>query len=154
MSNERASISICRARAHDLEELVKLRLLLSHETGDIPVGASDVEFEKETRAYVQKSLESEQFFCWIAVTDEGRIVGTSGLVFLEKPPTYANRAGLEAYVMNMYSLPEWRGKGVASAILQALIAFVKATDAKRIWLHTNRFWSLSLRTGRIQTDTR
>jgi GNAT superfamily N-acetyltransferase len=38
--------------------------------------------------------------------------------------------------MNMYTLPKWRGKGIASALIQETVAFVKGTSAKRIWLHT------------------
>jgi len=41
--------------------------------------------------------------------------------------------------MNMYTLPQWRGKGIATALLQELIEYVKTTtEAKRIWLRTTR----------------
>jgi GNAT superfamily N-acetyltransferase len=36
--------------------------------------------------------------------------------------------------MNMYTVPEWRGRGVATALLREIIKFVKGTGARRIWL--------------------
>ncbi len=44
--------------------------------------------------------------------------------------------GLEAYIMNMYTLPEWRGQGVATALVQSILHYVQQTSARRIWLHT------------------
>jgi len=38
----------------------------------------------------------------------------------------------------MYTLPEWRGRGVATQLVQEIINFVKKTDAKRIWLRTTK----------------
>jgi GNAT superfamily N-acetyltransferase len=38
--------------------------------------------------------------------------------------------------MNMYTVPEWRGKGVATALLQEILQFVKTRNIPRVWLHT------------------
>ncbi len=38
-------------------------------------------------------------------------------------------------VKNIYTVPSWRGKGVAMALLREIISYVKKTDARRIWLH-------------------
>lgn len=61
----------------------------------------------------------------------------SGLLFFERPPTAGNLSGVDAYVMNMYTVPEWRGQGLAGALLRELIAHVRATPARRIWLHAS-----------------
>ncbi len=39
--------------------------------------------------------------------------------------------------MNMYTVPEWRRKGFATALLRELIAFAQGTQARRIWLHAS-----------------
>ncbi|WP_442949966.1 GNAT family N-acetyltransferase [Nostoc sp.] len=38
--------------------------------------------------------------------------------------------------MNVYTIPMWRGQGIATALLKEMISFVRATEAKRLWLHT------------------
>ncbi|MHC5735663.1 GNAT family N-acetyltransferase [Nostoc sp.] len=30
----------------------------------------------------------------------------------------------------------WQGQGIATALLKEIISFVRATEAKRLWLHT------------------
>lgn len=64
-----------------------------------------------------------------------QIVATSGLVFFQRPPYNGNFSGLEAYVMNVYTIPMWRGQGIGTALLKEIINFVRATEAKRLWLH-------------------
>ncbi len=38
-------------------------------------------------------------------------------------------------ILNMYTLPEWRGQGLATALLQEIIHFAKSTSIRRLWLH-------------------
>ncbi|MEH2180563.1 GNAT family N-acetyltransferase [Nostoc sp.] len=38
--------------------------------------------------------------------------------------------------MNVYTIPMWRRQGIATALLKEIISFVRATEAKRLWLHT------------------
>lgn len=51
-------------------------------------------------------------------------------------PYNSNLSGLEAYIMNVYTIPMWRGQGIATALLKEIICFVRETEAKRLWLHT------------------
>ncbi len=66
---------------------------------------------------------------------DSQIVVTSALVFFQRPPYSANLSGLEAYIMNVYTVPMWRGQGIATALLKEIISFVRTTEAKRLWLH-------------------
>lgn len=126
-----------RATLNDLDEFVQLRLELIRETGYLRGDEPSSELLEATRTYLFSNLPTERFIGWVAEA-EGCIIGISGLVFFEKPPVEENLSGLEAYIMNMYTLPKWRGKGIATALLQEIIRFVKTTQAKRIWLRTTR----------------
>jgi GNAT superfamily N-acetyltransferase len=129
--------TIRRAIVNDLDEFIELRLQLMRETGYLEGKQTSSKLVEATRAYLLTNLPTERFIAWVAEA-ESRIVGISGLVFFEKPPVEENLTGLEAYVMNMYTIPEWRGKGIAMALMQEIIHFVKTTGARRIWLHTTR----------------
>ncbi len=123
-----------RATLADLEELVQLRLQLFRTTGEFEGDVPPPGAVAMTRRYLQENIPTERFLAWVAETEEGQIIGTSGLIFFEKPPTVERH--VEAYIMNMYTIPEWQGQGVGSALLQEIISHVRTTDAKRIWLRT------------------
>lgn len=127
-------INIRQACLDDLDLLVQLRVALLEEIGDFTGVTAKEAVTEANRNYLADNMQTGDFLSWVAEID-GNIVGTSGLTFWKKPPTYKSLTGLEAYIMNMYTLPEWRGKGIAIALLQEIIRFVRTTDVKRIWLH-------------------
>lgn len=132
-----STITIRRATIDDLEELIALRLKLFHESGYLHSEEPPSELIEATRAYLSDHIPTERFLSWVAL-NQGNLVGSSGLIFFQKPPTEENLSGLEAYIMNMYTLPEWRGQGIATALMQEIIKYVQQTSAKRIWLHTTK----------------
>ncbi|MEH2104651.1 GNAT family N-acetyltransferase [Nostoc sp.] len=124
-----------QANLQDLEALIQLRLQLLREAGDIKGESNTTNLTEATRKYLGEKMPSGEFLAWVAEVDN-QIVATSGLVFFQRPPYNGNLSGLEAYVMNVYTIPMWRGQGIATALLKEIISFVRATEAKRLWLHT------------------
>ena len=122
-----------RATIDDIDALIQLRLQLFRATGDMQEDAPLSEVMALARTYFQEKLPTGQFLAWVAEA-EGRIIGTSGLIFFEKPPTVKRHQ--EAYIMNMFTVPEWQRKGVASALLREIIGYVRTTAVSRIWLRT------------------
>ncbi|MGD0140126.1 MAG: GNAT family N-acetyltransferase [Tepidisphaeraceae bacterium] len=121
-----------RARLQDVGPLVKLRLAFLAEISgasesDPVLGASLVE-------YFSRTIPSEEFIGFLAVAD-GAIVASSGLVFHRHPPSNRNPTGREAYIMNMYTDPAWRRRGIASRLLQLLIEYARQNDCGKISMH-------------------
>lgn len=129
---------IRRASMADIDALTALRQDLLRELGEITDQADLIPLIEATRNYFIESLPTDKFMAWVAEVD-GKIVGTSGLALFRRPPYPGNLAGSEAYVLNIYTVPEWRGRGVATALVNAIVAFVKTTDVRRVWLHASRF---------------
>ncbi|MEH1905639.1 GNAT family N-acetyltransferase [Nostoc sp.] len=123
-----------QANLQDLEALIQLRLELLREAGDIKSDSDTANLAEATRKYLGEKMPPGEFLAWVAEVDS-QIVATSGLVFFQRPPYNGNLSGLEAYVMNVYTVPMWRGQGIATALLKEIISFVRATEAKRLWLH-------------------
>jgi GNAT superfamily N-acetyltransferase len=123
-----------QAKLQDLEALIQLRLELLREAGDIKGDSDTANLAEATRKYLGEKMPSGEFLAWVAEVD-CQIVATSGLVFFQRPPYNGNLSGLEAYVMNVYTIPMWRGQGIATALLKEIISFVKATEVTRLWLH-------------------
>lgn len=131
---EATSYNIRQANLDDLEALVQLRISLLYEAGNLHRDTPTAALIEAIRQYLTKTLPTGQFVAWVALVNS-EIIGTSGVVMFEKPPVYGNLLGLDAYIMNIYTVSNWRGKGVATALLREIIRYVKTTEARRIWLH-------------------
>jgi ribosomal protein S18 acetylase RimI-like enzyme len=131
------SFSIRRASLQDLEALVSLRLELERESGHLTQEQMLSDLRQATYQYYLEELPAETFLVWVAEV-VGKIVATSGLIFFQKPPSERNLSGMEAYILNMYTLPEWRGQGIATTLLQTMMAFIKQTRAHRMWMYATQ----------------
>ena len=56
---------------------------------------------------------------------EDQIVGAGGISYFKVMPTYHNQTGKKAYIMNMYTNPAYRRKGIAYHTLEILVADAK-----------------------------
>jgi GNAT superfamily N-acetyltransferase len=108
--------------------------MLLREVGEIKEEEEATKVADANQKYFADALPTGDFVAWIAEID-GKIVASSGLVLFRRPPHLENLSGVEAYIMNMYTMPEWRGKGLAKALLEQLICFAKTSNVRRIWLH-------------------
>jgi GNAT superfamily N-acetyltransferase len=122
------------ATLDDVDELIRLRLDFLEEVGNFKGGAGAAELGAAMREYMVRKMPGGEFLAWVAVGG-GAIVATSGVTIFERPPNGANPSGLEAYLSNMYTVPAWRGRGVGTALVGAVVAHLRRTRVRRIWLH-------------------
>jgi GNAT superfamily N-acetyltransferase len=124
-----------KAGLEDVEEVIRLRIALIRSTGHV-VAHSEEErtLVEDTRAYLARALPSGRFHAWLAEAG-GRAVASSGVVPFERPPNPNNRLGLELYILNMFTEPEWRGRGLARALFAEVMRFAREQGAGRVWLH-------------------
>ncbi len=127
--------SVRKARLEDMEEVIRLRMELLRSTGSV-VARSEQEraLRGDTRAYLSRALPSGRFHAWLGVAG-GRGVASSGVIPFERPPVPNNWMGLEFYVLNMFTEPEWRGRGLARALFSEVMRFAREQGAGRVWLH-------------------
>lgn len=117
------------ATADDVDALVKLRKQLVDACG---VPAQDI--DAELGAFFEKHLADGSLVEWLAI-EGGQAVATAALMFYDFIPSSANKSGVRGYVTNMYTAPEYRGKGVATFLLGKLAEEARARGVKRLWLH-------------------
>ncbi|MDO5346929.1 MAG: GNAT family N-acetyltransferase, partial [Lachnospiraceae bacterium] len=70
------------------------------------------------------------------VFDGARFIGAGGISFFRVMPTYHNPTGWKAYIMNMYTNPNYRRKGIAYHTLELLIEEAKNKGIRHISLET------------------
>ena len=114
-----------RATVEDLQVLVESRLETLRAANGLGKDADLQEVREESLEYYRESLDSGRHVAYLAY-DAYRIIGTGGISFYQVMPTYHNPSGRKAYVMNMYTDPAYRRKGIAWKMLELLTA--RATE--------------------------
>jgi GNAT superfamily N-acetyltransferase len=116
----------------DVEAWARLRVALMVSERLIDEGAS-VALQATVEGWLAERLELASFGAFVAALD-GHVVGSGGISLYDNPPG-PGPATREAYVMSMYTEREHRGRGVAAAILAALLDFARAAGGVgRVWL--------------------
>ena len=89
--------------------------------------------ERQSYDYYQKALCNGSHIAYL-VLDENCVVGAGGVSFFRVMPTYHNPSGNKAYIMNMYTKPDYRRKGIAYKTLDMLIKDIKSRGISAISL--------------------
>ena len=126
--------SLRLATLDDIQKLVELRIKFLKEVRiDSPTDGLD-EYREVMSNYLKKEMPSGNFIAWLAITNN-EIIATSGLITIQRQPQLWNMSGQEVYIMNMYTKPEWRRKGIGTAILEKLIDEARNRGVEAIKLH-------------------
>jgi GNAT superfamily N-acetyltransferase len=122
-----------RATVEDIDLLVELRDAMWREiAGEMDIGDVDEALDN-TREYFKDKVPSGEYVCLLAEA-QGRVIGVGGMVLYGKPSQPLSPVGVEGYILNMLTVTEWRGTGVASAIMRELLACARETGAGLVWL--------------------
>ena len=109
-----------KATAEDIDLLVRTRIEVLRAANGLADSADMSEVEKQSRAYYEKAL-ADGTHTALLVSDHGQFIGAGGISYYRIMPTYHNPTGRKGYIMNMYTRPEYRRKGIASHTLDLLI---------------------------------
>ena len=109
-----------RATAEDLPLLCETRLMVLRAANLLSEDPSLPHVEAATRAYYAERLASGMHTA-LLVLDGERVVGAGDVSYYAVMPTVHNPDGRKAYVMNMYTSPEYRRQGVARETLRRLV---------------------------------
>lgn len=91
------------------------------------------EVEAQSHDYYKKALSDGTHTAYL-VFDGDRFIGAGGISYFRVMPTYHNASGNKAYIMNMYTSPDYRRRGIAYKTLELLVADAKEKGVKAISL--------------------
>jgi GNAT superfamily N-acetyltransferase len=140
-----SSFTIRLATIADIATIAQHRAQMFIDMGTMPdtLRASLVE---ATTHYLATALPAGEYVGWLAVADDasGRIIAGAGIQHrrilprvVERPTGPAVMDGREAIVVNVYTDPAWRRRGVARALMARLIEDVRAMPVQRLVLHAS-----------------
>ena len=125
---------IKEASLDDIEKLTDLRIEFLREALEIDANNPLDELTESIRSYFQEKMSKGEFLSLLAIHND-EIIATSGISFYSLPPSNLNVSGQLAYIMNMYTKPKWRRKGIGTKLFQELIEIAKRKGIKVIKLH-------------------
>jgi GNAT superfamily N-acetyltransferase len=126
------SVEFRLATAADVDSLVERRAsFLAELTGCDP---GDPVLLDAMSLYFSEKLATQEFTAYVAAVN-GCIIATSGMIVRQNPPSAKNLEGREAFVLNVFTVPGWRGRGIATALLERTIAAARQARCGRIVLH-------------------
>ena len=122
-----------RATIKDLDELVRTRIEVLRAANKLDESVDMSEVERQSKDYYEKALTDGSHTAYL-VYDGDKFVGAGGVSYFRVMPTYHNPSGEKAYIMNMYTAPEYRRKGIAFKTLDLLVLAAKERNVKAISL--------------------
>lgn len=105
----------------ELESFIRMRIQQLREEGS----TEPLDLVPALRDYYTRHLKNGTFISWLAL-DGAKIVGTSGISFVEKPPYFGCPSGRLGLLSSMFTTPDYRRRGIAKALLSRVIEEARA----------------------------
>lgn len=126
-----------QATVEDLDFLVKTRIEVLRAANGLDDTVDMSEVEEQSRDYYREALGSGEHVAYL-VFDGEVLAGAGGISFYRLLPTYHNPTGENGYIMNMYTRPAYRRRGIAYKTLDLLVAAARERGVSRITLEATR----------------
>ena len=130
------SIVFDTADKKDIDELIRMRIAyMIDDFGSV----SDIEkesMEKQLPDYFERKLNTE-LVAFVA-RDGEKIVSVAYLHIIEMPANSILLNGLYGEVLSVYTMPEYRGKGLCSTLMKNLVEYGREHGLGRIDLSATK----------------
>lgn len=114
----------------DIEILMASRLVMLREVNKL---SDDYRFSEELiRSSREYFLNGDQ--TTVLALEDGDVVGCASISYMTIMPTFSHVTGKRSHLMNVYTAPEHRGKGIAYKMVSMLIEDAWSRGATEISL--------------------
>ena len=100
----------------ELETFIKIRINQLREEG----AKEDFDLRPALKDYYSRHISDDSFVSWLAIEND-RIIGTSGISIVEKPPYFGCPSGKMGLLSSTYTNPDYRRMGIAKELLNRVI---------------------------------
>ena len=105
----------------DLDTFINMRITQLREEG----ATEDIDLIPYLMDYYDRHMSDGTFVSWLAL-DGDRIIGTSGMSFVEKPPYFGCPSGRIGLLSSMFTNPDYRRMGIAKELLNKVVEEARA----------------------------
>jgi GNAT superfamily N-acetyltransferase len=137
MKIDKNKIVFRRSSIDDIEIFIEYRIMFLKEAYGKPSDEVETRLRKSLKRYFAKTYKSDSFIAWIAEY-ENKPIGFSGMIIREQPGNFEVPGGKTGYILNMFTLKEFRKNGICSSLLQKLIDEAKHKKLDRVELRATK----------------
>lgn len=120
------AITYRKATHKDIEILIKLRLeYLTEDRGELSKDETEA-VVSQLQDYFTRQLNSS--FIALLAENDGQAISTVYMAVAEKPANPAFITGKTATILNVFTYPDYRCKGIATKLLTMIISEAKAMN--------------------------
>jgi ribosomal protein S18 acetylase RimI-like enzyme len=117
-------MNIRLAEAKDIKQLIRMRWDTTIEFDESKKIESFDDFEKECHSFLENALNNGQWFIWVA-EENAKLISHIYIEIIDKVPRPGRITYPFAYMTNVYTVPEFRNKGVGSKLLSSINSWIK-----------------------------
>lgn len=121
----------------DVNKFWDLRICLLRELGEISTKTNLTNLEKSTKEYFLSNI-NKSLICY-GVVNNNDIISIASLCLFSRIPYQENLNGKEGYILNVFTSPEFRKKGLAKLLLQEIIRYSNGHNIKKLWLNSSEY---------------
>ena len=136
MKFDLSKIQIRKIQTNEVELLTRYRMAyLTEMQGERSDEYQEV-LKNELNQYFREALNEDRFFAFLAEQD-GEALSFGGMVLKKIPGDFNQSSYLEGDILNMYTVPNVRRKGISALILQNLLNEALRRGVTKVSLHTS-----------------
>ncbi len=125
----------------------------------------DIDLETALKDFYHRHLADGTFVSWLAL-DGDKIIGTSGMSFVEKPPYFSCPTGKLGLLSSMFTDQDYRRMGIAKELLHRVVEEARAYGCGAVWItasnmgvklytaygfeHNGNFMQYKLQSGKLR----
>lgn len=100
----------------ELDTFIDMRIIQLREEG----AKEEIDLKPALKDYYDRHMGDGTFVAWLAV-DGDKIIGTSGMSFVEKPPYFGCPNGKIGLLSSMFTSSDYRRQGIARELLTRVV---------------------------------
>jgi GNAT superfamily N-acetyltransferase len=101
---------------NELDTFIEMRINQLREEG----AKEDIDLRPALKDYYSRHMSDDTFISWLAVDGE-KIIGTSGMSIVEKPPYFGCPSGKIGLLSSMFTDKAYRRQGIARELLSRVV---------------------------------
>ena len=124
------SINYIKTNKSDIELLMQVRLKMLREVNNLSDEyVYDEAFIARSREYFENGNQTT-----VLALDDEKAIGCASLAYIMVMPTFDHPTGARAHLMNVYTTPEHRRRGISKKMIEMLIDEAKEKGVTEISL--------------------
>ncbi|HKM47361.1 MAG TPA: GNAT family N-acetyltransferase [Terriglobales bacterium] len=136
MNGTQAEITIREATASESAIILHHRRSMFRDMGEGTVEELD-RMVKVAGPWLARALADGSYHHWLAVDGSGRVAGGGGVLLCPWPANPKDPCIERAVILNVYTEPEFRKRGIARQIMLTILAWVKQRGFRAVNLHAS-----------------